>query len=320
MSQQTTGWRTRAEQAADRYQEMARRRPLFGLPLTFVARYASRQGLLLASAVAFRMFLWLLPLTLLVAGTLAALASSDSKTPATAAKTAGITGAASQQIVSSLQESHRSWWIAVLAGIFGLLWATRTLARCLSLVNGHIWQVRPKRQPQPQVLLSAGIIGGILVATLAGDTLLAKLDRAIPGGLLLTIGVEAIVTTGAWLAISLRLPDGRRSWLDLVPGAALLGITVAVAHAAARVYLPHKIEHASKLYGALGIATVMLGCLLIVGQIMVSCALVNVMVFDYRHPRPTGPAQPPNEVDLTEPGGPLELDDRTTGRPASSPR
>src|SRR4051794_19494601 len=100
MWQQAASWRARAEQAADRYQQMARRRPLFGLPLAFIARYTARQGMLLASAVAFRLFLWLLPLTLLVAGILAALASSDSKTPETAAKTAGITGAASQQIVS----------------------------------------------------------------------------------------------------------------------------------------------------------------------------------------------------------------------------
>jgi uncharacterized BrkB/YihY/UPF0761 family membrane protein len=307
MWQQTASWRARAEQAADRYQQMARRRPLFGLPLAFVARYTARQGMLLASAVAFRLFLWLLPLTLLVAGILAASASSDSKTPETAAKTAGITGAASQQIVSSLHESHRSWWIAVLAGIFGLLWTTRTVARNFRLVNGHIWQVPPKRQTQRQTLLTAAIIGGILIATLGADVLLVKLDHAIPGGLLLTIAMEATVTTGAWLAISLRLPDARGSWLDLIPGSALLGITVSVAHAAARVYLPAKIEHASKLYGTLGISAVMLGWLLIMGQIMVSSSLVNSVWFDYRHPRAQLPEQPRPGVDLTDSRGPLGL-------------
>ena len=64
-------WRARAADAGNRYQERAQTQPLLGLPLAFLAQYAARQGVLLASAAAFRLFLWLLPLALLVAGVLA---------------------------------------------------------------------------------------------------------------------------------------------------------------------------------------------------------------------------------------------------------
>jgi membrane protein len=58
----------------------AQRQPLLGLSLTFVARYTARQGMLLSSASAFRLFLWLLPLALLTAGILAGLSRAQSGT------------------------------------------------------------------------------------------------------------------------------------------------------------------------------------------------------------------------------------------------
>src|SRR5215472_5647916 len=80
---ESAGWfsqaRERADQAADRYQRLARSRPLLGLPLAFAARYTGRQGILLASAVAFRLFLWLVPLALVLAGILAAYATGGDR-------------------------------------------------------------------------------------------------------------------------------------------------------------------------------------------------------------------------------------------------
>src|SRR4051812_21605253 len=100
---QMARWRARAEHTADRYRELAQRQPVFGLPLVFVATYHARQGVLLASAAAFRLFLWLMPFALLVAGILAGLSREASGTPQSAAKAAGITGAASQEVVTALR-------------------------------------------------------------------------------------------------------------------------------------------------------------------------------------------------------------------------
>jgi len=105
---QQTGWfsqaRERADQAADRYQRLARSRPLLGLPLAFAARYTGRQGILLASAVAFRLFQCLLPLALVLAGILATYATGGDRDVTAAARAAGITGAARSEVVSTLHE------------------------------------------------------------------------------------------------------------------------------------------------------------------------------------------------------------------------
>jgi uncharacterized BrkB/YihY/UPF0761 family membrane protein len=59
-------------------------------------------------------------------------------------------------------------------------------------------------------------------------------------------------------------------------------VALAVTHTAGRIYLPPKIEQASQLYGGLGVAVVMAGWLLVIGQIMVASPLLNAVMLSYR--------------------------------------
>jgi uncharacterized BrkB/YihY/UPF0761 family membrane protein len=277
--------RARAERAASRYQARAQKDPVFNLPLVFIARYTARQGVLLASACAFRLFLWLMPLALLLAGIAAGIAGHDAAGVLAASKTAGITGAASQEVTTALRDGRRSWWIAVLVGGVLFLWTSRTLMRNLAAVNAHAWEASVPKLRQASILRITLIFAGIWLVMLAVSDLAIRLDRLLPGGVFLAILLQGAVTSGAWLVVSLRLPDRRTSWLDLVPGCLLVGFGFAVLHAVSRVYIPRKLKSSSELYGALGLAGVILGWLLIIGQVIVSGALVNSVWTDYRADR-----------------------------------
>jgi uncharacterized BrkB/YihY/UPF0761 family membrane protein len=278
----TARWRARAERAADRYQQRAQRQPLLGLPLAFLARYTARQGVLMASALAFRMFLWLLPFALLVAGILAGLARDHGRTIASASRQAGITGAASQQVITALHDGERSWWIAVLVGALLFLWTSRTLIRSLTLVSAHAWQAPPRKPSQKHVLLTTLVFAGAWIVLFAIAALTARIDRVFPGAVLLAIIAEALAATAIWLLISLRLPDTRSDWTDLLPGCLLVGAGLAILHALSRLYLPAKLAHSSSMYGTLGIAGTILAWLLIIGQVIVCGALVNSVWAEYR--------------------------------------
>ena len=278
-------FRARADQAADRYQTLAQERPLLGLPLAVVARYPARQGLLLASAMAFRLFLWLLPFALLVAGIGAGLAQSNTRTVESASKTAGITGAASQEIVTALHDGHRSWWIAVVIGSLGVLWGARTTLRTLTLVHAHIWQVPAPRYRVHAMLGRMLVFVGGWIVLIVGAATVPRLDRLIPGGLFLAIIVQLIISAAVWEAMSFRLPHTRARWQDLLPGSLLVGVSFAVLDAVSRVYIPRRLESSSELYGALGIAAVILAWLLIFGQVIVASALVNVVWTEYDQER-----------------------------------
>lgn len=283
-----TEWRARAERAADGYQRRAQRQPLLGLPLTFVARYTARQGMLLASACAFRLFLWLLPLALFVAGILAGLAvTSNTDNLESASKQAGLTGAASQQIVTSLQEGHRSWWIAVLTGGVLFLWTTRTLMRNLTVVNAHAWAAPIPKPRQKHVLITTLLFAGGWIVLAAVGAGLTRLDHAVGGGPLLDTAISGALTAGLWFLVCRRLPDRRRSWTDLLPGCLLFGYGLAVLKVISRLYLPGRFAHSSQIYGSLGVASVMLAWLLIIGQLVVSVALTNAIWSDYRADRRT---------------------------------
>jgi uncharacterized BrkB/YihY/UPF0761 family membrane protein len=279
-------WRTRAEAAADHYQRRAQTRPLLGLPLAFLARYTARQGILLASATAFRLFLWLLPLALIGAGLLAGVAGDHEGSVESASKVAGVTGAASREVITALRDGHRSWWVAVALGVVLLLWTTRTLIRNLVVVNAHLWAVPVPRARQKDLVVTVLYFAGGWLVIVVANTLLARL-RDLPAGVILALLGQTILGAVGWLILIRRLPDRRRDGVDLLPGAVLFGFGLAVLNLVSQVYLPARFASSSRLYGSLGIAGVILAWMLIIGQLVVSSILVNVVWAEYRAGRKT---------------------------------
>lgn len=274
-------WRAQATVAADRYQQRAQEQPLLALPLTFIARYTARQGILLASASAFRLFLWLMPLSLLAAGILSAISYGHSEDIESASKSAGVTGAASQQVVTTLNEGHRSWWVAVVLGGVLFLWGTRTLIRNLTMVNAHVWDTPMPKTRQKDVLVTTAVVAAGFLVLIPLGLFITSLDGLFAGGVLLAIAVQSAANVAVWFFVCTRLPDRRRSWSDLIPGCLIFGVGLALMNAFSRLYLPARFEHSAQLYGALGIAGVILAWMLLVGQLLVSSALVNSIWSDY---------------------------------------
>jgi membrane protein len=280
-------WRDRAEEASARYQRLAETKPLYGLPLAFLARYTARQGVLLASAAAFRMFMWAVPFALLVAGILAGISAISSQDITNVIQAVGITGAASQEVVKALTEAQGSWLVATLVGLLLFLWGTRTLTRNLILVNAHIWSAPPKMR-QKDILIISLIFAGSWCGVLIAAVVIGRLD-VVPGGPLIAIAFQTAGIAVLWLLLIQRLPDRRRQWTDLLPGCLLFGFGLAVVQTVSRFYLPARVQHSSKLYGSLGLAVAMLAWLLVIGQLIVVCAVVNSVCTTYRYRNSPGP-------------------------------
>jgi uncharacterized BrkB/YihY/UPF0761 family membrane protein len=269
------------------YEQLVAVRPVLGLPFGLWARFVGRQGLLLASAIAFRLYLTLMPLALLIAGILAGLSTSSNVDLKSAVRQGGITGAASQQVVTALRQGHQSWWVAVVIGAAGVIWAGRSLLRTVNTVNAHAWDVprpvrRARRRLAGAVLFTVGLLAIVALASAV-----AHIGTTFGAGVVLAAVLEGAGIAAIWLGISMTLPDGRRQWTDLLPGSVLVGISIAVLHAASRVYLPSKVEHASHLYGALGVAAAILAWLLLIGDVLVVGTLTNSVWSDYRASRHT---------------------------------
>ena len=289
-------FRARAEVARQRYEDLAQRQPLYGLPLAALATYAARQGMLLASAIAFRLFFWVLPVVLLGVALLSAMGRTDSEVRDGAVDATGISGAARAEVLAALSEGGRSWWILATIGLFGVLWTTMLLRRTLVLVNAHLWATTPGKAGTRQLIISVFFFVALVSLVAFSARLVGEIDGLFPGSVVLTTLVQAFVAGACWLAVMRQLPDRRSYWTDLVPGAVLFGVALAVMHALSRLYLPARFQHSSALYGSLGIAAAMLVWLLLFGQIVVWSAIVNSVWHDYRaarRPGGKGPAVEP---------------------------
>lgn len=251
--------------------------------MAFVERYHARQGILLASALAFRLFLWLMPLALLLAGVLAAFATGDDHDVRSAVAAAGITGAARDEIAKTIADGHQSWSVAALFGAALFWWGTRTLIRGLAIVNAHAWGVGVRRTRHSRILIFILIFTAMWVGLVASAVL--RLDRVVPGGVVLATVLEGAAIAALWLPLAMQLPDSRNDWRDLVPGCLFFGYAMSILHTASRIYIPLRIEHSSRLYGSLGLAAVLLAWLLFVGQVIVGGALMNSVWSDHRAQR-----------------------------------
>jgi hypothetical protein len=73
----------------------------------------------------------------------------------------------------------------------------------------------------------------------------SRLDARSPARKILVAALLLAWRTAVWIFVSLRLPDGRANWLDLVPGCVLFGGGLTSLHVVGWVYLPAKFAHTS---------------------------------------------------------------------------
>ena len=94
-------------------------------------------GGIMAGSLAYRLFIWFLPFSLVVVAGIGIGADVASESPASAARSLGLRGVVSKSIAEASQTSSR--WYAILIGIPILLWATRGLLRALVVVHRLVW-------------------------------------------------------------------------------------------------------------------------------------------------------------------------------------
>jgi membrane protein len=233
-------------------------------------------GAVTGSAVAFRLFLFFIPFLLFAVGILGFVAAHLDRTSFVSAT--GVTGKLAEQIETAFSQPNSTRWLATLVGLFGILTAGRTLARVLAVASALSWQipVRPR---------SAIRVIGIVVGTAIGMVILAILanrlrDAAGTAVAYLSFVPIAILYTVAWALLSLTLPRATPDPSAVLPGAALFGLTLAGMEAVTQLYLPSRFEHASALYGSIGVTVVTLGWFFILGRVIVLSMTLNAVIYE----------------------------------------
>src|SRR3954462_13818030 len=101
-------WVERTRALGKRLEELRRTHPSVDLGMTVVERDSSIGGGLLAGALAYRLFVLLLPTTLLLVSGLGLYADTMDESPSTVVKDAGLHGLIGSQVAEAASGRHRA--------------------------------------------------------------------------------------------------------------------------------------------------------------------------------------------------------------------
>jgi membrane protein len=248
------------------------------LGFSLVERDSSIGGGLLAGALAYRLFVLLLPSTLLLVSGLGLYAGTVDKSPSTVTKEAGLHGLIASQVAASASGRHRGVVFVVM--IPAVLYALVVLSRAVAKVHAIAWHGSGRGVRLTPRAIAA--LGGMLILQLVGFEVASWIRREYQLGGVVALLVYLAVMSGAWLVVSMELPRREVGWRALVPGALLVGLGL-LAISAFNVYVTTRlVEGRANTYGALGVATALLFSLFLVGRLVVVSAELNAALDDRR--------------------------------------
>lgn len=237
-------------------------------------------GGLLAGGLAYRLFLWLLPIGLVGAQLLGIWLDVNDESVEDAAKEFGIGAAAIASASSAVDASQPNRILLLLSGLVLLAWFSIGFVRALQLAYALAWDVpRPRlRKPLWAVLLFNGLVLSVAVASAGLAWLRAELGLFGILGVVLTVAFQAAVgVVVMWL-----LPRRAERWQELVPGAVLVAVGTQLVSLAVVFYFAPKIGRSSELYGTLGTASVLLVWLYLIARLITSGAFLNATLWERR--------------------------------------
>ena len=244
-------------------------------------------GGILAGALAFRIFLFLIPYVYILVSSAGLAATASGTDPEKLARKAGIAGLAANAIKATTTGSTTTRVATFAVALFALLGASKATLKALRAVHALIWQIRPSKAKRPT--LAAVIFIGVVSVTLGLVRLIAGLrDLSLPAGLLATFLFVLIPGVG-WLIVSERgLPHAEEATRsDLWPGAILVGVGTQLLHILTVFWVVHLFESKSATYGAIGTSVALLTWAYALGRLLTASAVVNASLWYRDHPHPT---------------------------------
>ena len=228
------------------------------------------------SAMAFRLFLFFMPLLLVFVGLAGFVSGFTSARDVSSS--AGVSGTLAKQVQTAFAQSDGTALLAFSLGLVGIVAAGRSLSKVFVSASARAWQLpMVTKAPFRVVGTIAGLVCGIGLVSAIVNRLQQSYGLAAAGVSLLPAFTGYLV---AWLLISMLLPRATRDPGALLPGAALVALTITSMHAISQFYLPQHLSRASELYGAIGTTIVTLGWFFFFGRAIAFAMVLNAVIYE----------------------------------------
>ncbi|HAP75445.1 MAG TPA: hypothetical protein DCR14_05120 [Acidimicrobiaceae bacterium] len=263
-----------SEASLRRWRELGAKHPVLGFGETMYERDQAAFGSVLGSAIALRLFLFVIPANVTLVGLVNLLrlgALMDRHLNASAT---------TQPIAEALGQLSwsKSLWI-VLTGLILTAWAGRSLARVLASSSALAWALS-SGSSRVSIRTALMLTGVLLIGIVAGSAF-SSIERL--GGVAATLGgwfgVFAMVSV-VWFAIMLTLPRGTSDPGALLPAAVLFGVGYTVLQWFMQMYVPNRVARTSDTLGELAGTVAALGNFFLMGRLMSLSFVVSAVLYE----------------------------------------
>jgi uncharacterized BrkB/YihY/UPF0761 family membrane protein len=242
--------------------------------LAAVERDSEIGGSLLAGAIAYRLFVFVLPFSLFIVAGLGLYSNATDQEADDLAEEVGVTRVIAEQLATAASDTAR-WWVVVVT-VPILAYALGQLFRSFAIVHALAY-ARSGRgtrvEPRSVGLFGAAIVAQVVVVNLVG----ALYERSL---LAMLLGTPfAVVTLAAlWIGVTELLPHGSATGRERIPGAVLYGVGTLVLYVFDALLIGWLVESREDTYGALGAAAALLFSMYLTGRLVVGAAVLNAAV------------------------------------------
>jgi uncharacterized BrkB/YihY/UPF0761 family membrane protein len=252
--------------------------PVLDAALAVRERDTGIGGGILAGALAYQVFFFLLPLGVAAVGVLGAVAAATGRPPEDLATQAGLRGLVTSSVAESA--SSDAWSYAILIGVPLLVYVSSGLLRVLAGIHRLAWDL-PARGPRPSLRVTLAFLGIMLGFFLVTGAAAAVREHSRLGGLATTLATGVICAAG-WLGLSLVFEHRNAPWKALLPGAVLFALGEQALLLFYVYVLAGVAQGKEDAYGELGLAAALLFGLYLTGRLVVVTAALNATLWHRR--------------------------------------
>jgi len=307
-----------ASSLKERLEASRPKNPAIDAVLRTIERDRATGGGVLAGAVAFRIFMFMVPFVFLIVGVFGIGSSAADQDPQTLARKAGITGIVAKSLssVGDLTLGERILYVVVVG--FATFLATRALLKVLRIVHALVWHERAGKFERP-ARAALALIGIVIFAVGLAALVGVLRGQSFILGLLASL-IYAAVPVAIWVFVSWHLPHAEVPWTALIPGAVLLGIGLEAMHLFTVYWIARSVENKTETYGSIGFAIALLFWAYMIGRLITTAAVVNESLWTRNEERVAArrraPEAHPPDPSLPDPS----LPDTRRGGPEGPPR
>ena len=275
------GWWARAKVVRPRTRAWVNRRRRTSTPVdlacTYVERDREQLTSILGSAIALRLFLFMVP-TLAMSMAIIVLVLGQNGLDALLQQ-ASVTGELAQEVNSFTDNSGSTLIVAVVTSAWIAAWAGRNLVVVLAACSGTAWRLDVTAR-RATLRVSATVTMLVFVLVIPASVTNRLRSEFGMAGTTTSWVFGAVAFTGAWFAVMWVLPRGTPDPGAVLPGALLVGLSLSVMQWFMQFYLPSKLERSSALAGSVGTTVAALGAMFLVGRVMAASFVLNSVIFE----------------------------------------